>query len=117
MSMNIFVICNETLLICFYLTLLVGILSIGDVSIETVGAAAIKIVMSALALCCLFAMSQACAEIYTSACKKRQSKVHPNIADVTQFDRNQTIVEVDDVFSRKGIELKEEKKKNRFEIK
>ena len=106
MSMNIYIICSETLLICFYFNLMVGILSIGGLSINTVGSAGVKIALSALALNALFSLFQASASIYEKACKKRHVKIYPNETTIIQDKGNVTVVE-DDIFQRRDFETKD----------
>ena len=77
MSSNIYIICSELFLISFYMTLMVGILSMGALSIDTVGAAGIKICIGALGVNIFYAIYQAAMSIYNKSCGKKTNKVHP----------------------------------------
>lgn len=116
-----FVVCSEIVLVSYYMTLIVGVLSLQEVSIETVGSAAIKIVIAAFAVNVIFSLYQLFEIIYVKYCKKNVSVVpinfpHVERGNVTKVFETEGPIESsfnrsDSVLTKNLFVKREEKKK------
>ena len=86
-SVNIFVFCSELVLASYYMTFIVGVLSLEEISIETVGSASIKIVIAAFGINTIFSLYQFFEFVYDKFCSK-SVRVIPINFDAARVDRS-----------------------------
>ena len=106
---NVYMVVNEFVLIAYYMTLLVGILSIGGLDIGTIGNAAIKIGLVALGVNVLYSMTCMVYSVHDKYCKKK-IRVHPNTeSNITQVEKTANLttwIEPDTILHKNTIEMK-----------